>query len=30
MIVVNGRYLESMDAKKIDALIDANRMKAAE
>jgi NADH-quinone oxidoreductase subunit E len=30
MIVVNGKYLESMDAKKIDALIDANRMKAAE
>jgi NADH-quinone oxidoreductase subunit E len=30
MIVVNGKYLESMDANKIDALIDANRMKAAE
>ena len=30
MIVVNGKYLESMDAKKIDALIDANRSKAAE
>ena len=30
MVVVNGKYLESMDAAKIDALIDANRVRAAE
>ena len=30
MIVVNGKYLESMDAAKVDALIDANRVRAAE
>lgn len=30
MLVVNGRYHESMDAAKIDALIEANRVKAAE
>ena len=30
MIVVNGRYHESMDAAKIDALIEANRARAAE
>jgi NADH-quinone oxidoreductase subunit E len=30
MVVVNGAYHESMDAAKIDALIDANRVKAAE
>lgn len=30
MVVVNGKYLESMDAAKVDALIDANRARAAE
>jgi NADH-quinone oxidoreductase subunit E len=30
MVVVNGVYHESMDAAKIDALIDANRLRAAE
>ncbi|MEO5695249.1 MAG: NADH-quinone oxidoreductase subunit NuoE [Usitatibacter sp.] len=30
MVVVNGKYLESMDAAKVDALIDANRVRAAE
>jgi NADH-quinone oxidoreductase subunit E len=30
MVVVNGAYHESMDAAKIDALIEANRVKAAE
>ena len=30
MLVVNGKYHESMDAKKIDALIDEYRVKAAE
>ena len=30
MVVVNGRYHESMDAASIDALIDANRVRAAE
>lgn len=30
MLVVNGRYHESMDAARIDALIEANRVKAAE
>ena len=30
MIVVNGTYHESMDAAQIDALIDANRVRAAE
>ena len=30
MLVVNGRYHESMDAAGIDALIEANRVKAAE
>ncbi len=30
MVAVNGRYHESMDAASIDALIDANRVRAAE
>jgi NADH-quinone oxidoreductase subunit E len=30
MVVVNGKYHESMDAQSIDALIDAHRVKAAE
>jgi len=30
MVVVNGKYHESMDAAKVDALIEANRVKAAE
>jgi NADH-quinone oxidoreductase subunit E len=30
MLVVNGTYHESMDAKKIDALIEAHRARAAE
>jgi len=30
MVVVNGAYHESMDAAKVDALIEANRVKAAE
>ena len=30
MVVVNGRYHESMDAAKVDALIEANRIRAAE
>ena len=30
MIVVNGAYHESMDAAKVDALIEANRTRAAE
>ena len=29
MVVVNGTYHESMDAAKVDALIDANRAKGA-
>ena len=30
MVVVNGAYHESMDPAKVDALIEANRVKAAE
>ena len=30
MVVVNGAYHESMDAAKVDALIEANRVRAAE
>jgi NADH-quinone oxidoreductase subunit E len=30
MVVVNGTYHESMDAAKVDALIEANRARAAE
>jgi NADH-quinone oxidoreductase subunit E len=30
MVVVNGKYHESMDAAAVDALIDANRTRAAE
>ena len=30
MLVVNGTYHEKMDAQKIDALIEANRVRAAE
>lgn len=30
MVVVNGAYHESMDAAKVDALIDAHRVRAAE
>jgi NADH-quinone oxidoreductase subunit E len=30
MVVVNGTYHESMDAAAVDALIDANRVRAAE
>ena len=30
MLVVNGAYHESMDAAKIDALIEANKARAAE